>query len=82
MSGKRCIDCEVPITDEARKLNQPELWCVTCERARRDRISASMEEITRSFSELRGAVRRFVEEAEPGYLEAALAAFEGKEGER
>jgi hypothetical protein len=48
-SEKRCIDCDAPITDEARALNASELWCVPCEKARRARISASMAEITASF---------------------------------
>jgi len=46
---KRCIDCGVEITDEARELNASELWCVRCEKARRARINSAMAEITSSF---------------------------------
>jgi len=46
---KHCIDCGAPITDEARALNQSELWCVPCEKARRKRITDSMAKITANF---------------------------------
>ncbi len=44
---RRCIDCGAAITDEARKLNPSELWCVEHEEARRERI-------TNSFADIRG----------------------------
>lgn len=57
MSEKRCIDCDAPITDEARALNASELWCVKCEKERRARISASMAEISVGFADAGGDPR-------------------------
>lgn len=46
---KHCIDCPNPITDEARRLNQSELWCVACEKKRRKRLTKEFHAITESF---------------------------------
>lgn len=48
-AGKRCIDCGIPITARALELNHTGLWCVECERARRERLSASFAAISKSF---------------------------------
>lgn len=56
MVEKRCIghgvregNCQNPITPESLSLNAPGLWCVECERARREAISAQFAEINESF---------------------------------